>query len=110
MASPQPYYSTGLVSLSQLGRVGRGDQPTRVGEQPWRGIGGAVEVLQLDLGDRVRLRKPHPCGGYEWVVIRLGADIGLQCTTCARRILLPRSTLRKRVKQVIKASDPPQNG
>jgi hypothetical protein len=69
-----------------------------------------VEVLQLDLGDRVRLRKPHPCGGYEWVVIRLGADIGLQCTTCARRILLPRSTLRKRVKQVIKASDPPQNG
>ncbi len=65
-----------------------------------------MEVLELELGDRVRLRKPHPCGGYEWTVVRLGADIGLRCTTCDRRVLLPRPTLRKRVKLVIKADNP----
>jgi hypothetical protein len=44
----------------------------------------------LQLGDVVRLRKPHPCGNYNWKVIRMGADIGLECVQCGRRILLPR--------------------
>ncbi|GAC1401928.1 MAG: hypothetical protein NVSMB52_15820 [Chloroflexota bacterium] len=44
------------------------------------------------------MRKPHPCGGYDWTVVRLGADIGLKCRTCDRRILLPRSTLERRMK------------
>ena len=55
----------------------------------------------LELGDVVRLRKPHPCGGYEWNVVRLGADIGLECTSCGRRILLPRRDLARRLKEVI---------
>ena len=55
----------------------------------------------LELGDVVRLRKPHPCGGYEWNVVRLGADIGLECNSCGRRILLPRRDLARRLKEVI---------
>ena len=55
----------------------------------------------LELGDVVRLRKPHPCGGYEWKVVRLGADIGLECLTCARRILLPRRILASRLKAIL---------
>jgi hypothetical protein len=55
-------------------------------------------ILELALGDRLKLRKPHPCGGYEWMVVRLGADIGIQCNTCGRRVLLPRGELEKRVK------------
>lgn len=57
--------------------------------------------LQLDLGDVVRLRKPHPCGSYDWRVVRLGADIGLRCQTCGRRVLLPRRELEKRLKAVV---------
>jgi hypothetical protein len=49
----------------------------------------------------VRLRKPHPCGGYDWQVTRLGADIGLRCLTCDRRILLDRVTLEKRMKEFV---------
>ncbi len=52
------------------------------------------------LGDRVQLRKKHPCGGDVWTVVRVGADIGLLCDTCGRRVLLERHVLRKRVKQV----------
>ena len=59
----------------------------------------------LQLGDRVRLRKPHPCGSYEWRVIRLGADIGLECLTCGRRVLLARRGLARRLKAVLPRPD-----
>lgn len=54
----------------------------------------------IQLNDIVRLRKPHPCGGYEWKIVRLGADIGLECLTCKRRVLLTRRTLARRLKTI----------
>ncbi len=63
--------------------------------------------LQID--DRVRLRKPHPCGGYEWKVVRLGADIGIECLTCSHRVLLTRRELNHRIKKFLpKPQDEPQ--
>jgi hypothetical protein len=58
-------------------------------------------VLEIHLGDVVRLKKVHPCGGYDWQVVRLGADIGIKCLKCERRILLPRSVFERRVKEFI---------
>lgn len=52
----------------------------------------------LQMNDHLRLRKPHPCGSYEWKVVRLGADIGLECLTCGHRVLLTRRELAKRMK------------
>ena len=57
--------------------------------------------LKLGIGDVVRLRKQHPCGGFEWEVTRLGADIGLRCLTCGRRGLLARSKGEQRIKTVV---------
>ncbi len=57
------------------------------------------------MGDVVRLRKPHPCGGYEWQVVRLGADIGMVCVTCGRRVLLPRREFEKRLKTFVRRGD-----
>ena len=54
--------------------------------------------LQLD--DVARLRKPHPCGGLEWKVVRLGADIGLVCLRCGRRTMLTRRELARRAKTI----------
>lgn len=59
-------------------------------------------TTELQLGDIARLRKPHACGGYDWTVHRVGVDIGLTCRTCGRRILLPRSTFNRRLKQLVK--------
>ena len=61
-----------------------------------------AQDVQVD--DLVRLRKPHPCGSYEWHVVRIGADIGLKCQVCGRRVLMDRRTFKKRVKQVIHRS------
>jgi hypothetical protein len=49
----------------------------------------------------VRLKKVHPCGGYDWMVVRLGADIGIKCLKCGRRVLLERSVFERRVKEII---------
>jgi len=57
--------------------------------------------LEIHIGDQVRMRKPHPCGGYEWEVVRVGADIGVRCLTCGRRVMLPRSKFEKRVKTIL---------
>jgi hypothetical protein len=58
-------------------------------------------MMNLRLDDVVRLRKRHPCGGDEWRVVRLGADIGAICTTCGRRVMMPRSKFEKQVKQIL---------
>ena len=57
----------------------------------------------LQLNDRLRLRKPHPCGGYEWTVLRLGADIRIACNTCGRQVMLTRRELSRRTKKVLPA-------
>ena len=61
--------------------------------------------MNLQVGDVVRLKKKHPCGGYEWKIVRVGADIGLRCVACGRRILLPRSKIEKRITSVTSQTD-----
>jgi hypothetical protein len=61
----------------------------------------AIMLPEIQIDDIVRLRKPHPCGGFEWRVFRLGADNGLECMSCERRVLLPRRTLARRLKTIL---------
>jgi len=63
-------------------------------------------VLILFLGDVVRLRRPHPCGGSTWLVDRLGADIGLRCQTCGRHVMLERRVLERRLVEFVARGDP----
>ncbi len=58
-------------------------------------------MLNVSINDVVRLKKPHPCGSTDWTVVRIGADIGLRCNGCERRILIPRRTLEKRLKTFV---------
>ncbi len=63
-------------------------------------------VLELYLGDVVRLRRRHPCGGETWLVDRLGADIGLRCQTCERHVLVERPSLERRIAGFVLRGDP----
>lgn len=63
-------------------------------------------VLELYLGDVVRLRRTHPCGSSEWLVDRLGADIGLRCRGCGRHVMLERRLLEARLAGFITRGDP----
>ncbi|MDH4269383.1 MAG: DUF951 domain-containing protein [Dehalococcoidia bacterium] len=62
-------------------------------------------TIEIKPGDVVRLRKAHPCGSYEWEVVRVGADIGLKCLNCQRRVLLPTEVLKRRLKEFVSKSD-----
>jgi hypothetical protein len=57
---------------------------------------------KLYIGDIVQMRKQHPCGGDEWEVVRVGADIGIVCTTCQRRVLTTRRKFARGVKGFIR--------
>jgi hypothetical protein len=58
--------------------------------------------FDLRIGDIVKLKKKHPCGGYHWEVTRTGIDIGLKCLCCGRKVLVPRVKVERRIKQIIK--------
>ncbi|MGD9712999.1 MAG: DUF951 domain-containing protein [Thermomicrobiales bacterium] len=62
--------------------------------------------LEFRVGDILRLRKAHPCGSVEWQVYRLGADIGIKCQGCQRRVMLPRRELERRMKVFVSRPDP----
>ena len=57
--------------------------------------------MEIKPGDVVRLKKKHPCGGDEWQIVRVGADVGIKCLKCQHRVLLERSVFERRVKSVV---------
>ena len=59
--------------------------------------------LAVKVGDTAQLRKPHACGGNEWLVIAVGMDIRVRCNKCGRSVLLPRSEFEKSVKRLTPA-------
>ena len=63
-------------------------------------------ILGLLLGDVLRLKRRHPCGGHEWLVDRLGADIGLRCLACGRHVLLERRAVESRFDGFVQRGDP----
>lgn len=60
-----------------------------------------MTYTDIHLGDIVRMRKPHPCGSVQWEVVRLGADIGIRCSQCGRRVLIPRTQFLRQVKTLV---------
>ena len=55
--------------------------------------------LELQVGERIQMRKTHACGGDTWRIVRVGAEIGMRCETCDRKVFLARSEFERRLKQ-----------
>ena len=64
-------------------------------------------MQDIRLGDIVSTRKPHPCGGSEWTVIRTGADIKIRCNTCGHVVMLDRERFLLRRKAVLRRGPDP---
>ena len=54
------------------------------------------------VGDIIRMKKPHPCGTYEWEILRVGADFRLKCTGCGHQIMVPRKLVEKNTTEIRK--------
>lgn len=60
-----------------------------------------MQIIPLSAGQRVRLRKPHPCGGDVFRILRAGSDVRLICQTCGRDMTLDRLKLEKAIKKIL---------
>ena len=60
--------------------------------------------LIFTVGQKITLKKKHPCGGYEWEIVRTGADIKIKCLTCSHVLMLSREKLEKSIKESTKQS------
>ena len=61
--------------------------------------------MDIQVGDKVRLKKQHPCGAFEWDVLRIGIDFRLKCCGCGHMIMVPRKQIEKSIKSVISGSE-----
>lgn len=59
---------------------------------------------RFDIGDIIKMKKPHPCGSYEWEILRVGADFRLKCRQCGHQIMVPRKLVEKNTRQITKKS------
>ena len=60
---------------------------------------------RFDVGDVIKMKKPHPCGSHEWEVLRVGADFRLKCMGCGHQIMVPRKLVEKNTRQITKKAD-----
>ncbi|MGI6359207.1 MAG: DUF951 domain-containing protein [Bacillota bacterium] len=64
--------------------------------------------MKLFVGDVVQLRKPHPCGGFTWEILRTGIDFRIKCQKCGHTVMLSRIKLEKGIKKVLQSHAPEQ--
>ncbi|MCM1120146.1 MAG: DUF951 domain-containing protein [bacterium] len=57
--------------------------------------------MEINVGDVLRLKKQHPCGGREWEVLRVGADFRLKCLGCGHQIMIARRLLEKNIREIV---------
>lgn len=57
--------------------------------------------MKAAVGDRVEMKKQHPCGGRVFTVLRVGMDFKLRCETCGREVMAPRNKIEKNIKRII---------
>lgn len=61
--------------------------------------------MDVRVGDKLVMKKPHPCGSNEWRVTRVGADFKLTCLGCGREIMSPRSKVERGIKRIERGED-----
>ena len=61
--------------------------------------------MDLHLHDKVEMKKPHPCGSKEWLVLRVGMDFRLRCQGCGHEVMLPRSKAEKNIKKILREEE-----
>lgn len=61
--------------------------------------------MDIKVGDTLQMKKPHPCGSDEWLVLRVGMDFKLRCLGCGHEVMLPRKKAEKNIKKILSAEE-----
>lgn len=57
--------------------------------------------MSVQVGDRVEMKKPHPCGGKTFEILRVGMDFKIRCLNCGREVMAPRKKIEKNIRKII---------
>lgn len=57
--------------------------------------------MDLKVGEKIELKKPHPCGNKIFTLLRVGMDFKIRCENCGREVMVPRKKIEKNIKKVI---------
>ncbi len=58
--------------------------------------------MDVRVGDTLQMKKKHPCGSFEFLVLRVGMDFKIRCVGCGREVMLPRVSVEKNIKKIIR--------
>lgn len=61
--------------------------------------------MDVRVGDTITVKKPHPCGGKEFAVLRVGMDFKIRCLTCGHEIMIARSKIEKNIKKINRSEE-----
>ena len=61
--------------------------------------------MDIKVGDKLEMKKAHPCGSTVWEVLRIGADIKIKCTGCGHEVMNPRTKVEKGIKKIINSEN-----
>ena len=59
------------------------------------------EYMELKIGDKIEMKKPHPCGSKEFTLLRIGMDFKIRCEGCGREVMAPRRKIEKNIRKII---------
>ena len=59
--------------------------------------------MDLKIGDKIEMKKPHPCGSKEFTLLRIGMDFKIRCEGCGREVMAPRKKIEKNIKKVVQS-------
>lgn len=60
-----------------------------------------INKMNVSVGDKLEMKKPHPCGNNVFDVLRVGIDFRIHCCKCGRDVLVPRSKIERNIKRII---------
>ena len=60
------------------------------------------EIMDIRVGDTLEMKKAHPCGSKDWLVLRVGMDFKLRCCGCGREVMIPRVKAEKNMKKLLR--------
>lgn len=61
--------------------------------------------MEIKVGDKVEMKKPHPCGSKLFDILRVGMDFRIRCCGCSREVMLPRSKVEKNIKHIVNSKE-----
>lgn len=61
--------------------------------------------MDVRVGDRLQMKKPHPCGGNEFAVLRVGMDFRIRCLKCGHEVMVPRAKIERNIKKILREGE-----